>query len=138
MCTASASSASTGTQAGRLRRMFSRPSPSRPTSGWSMYSWICCTRPSRRGVTVPYSTIKDLPPDVRNHLTPDEQRQWLAVFNQVLGQTIDEEKAYMAAWGAVRRNRRLSARAVIVEDGRLSVRGWGMLFTDASHPDLLG
>ena len=89
---------------------------------------------------MPYSTITDLPPQVRDSLTTDEQRQWLAVFNAVFAQTLDEEKAILAAWGAVRKGRTVGGRSValVKADGLVIVRGWGVLFTDPAHTDSYG
>jgi cation transport regulator ChaB len=89
---------------------------------------------------MPYSQIADLPPEVRDSLTVDEQDQWMAVFNAVYAQTQDEEKAILAAWGAVRKGRALAGRSVALQeaDGLVIVRGWGVLFTDAAHTDYYG
>jgi HK97 family phage major capsid protein len=89
---------------------------------------------------MPYSTISDLPAQVRDLLSPDEQAQWLAVFNRVLEQTGDEEKALLAAWGAVRKAR-AAGRAMTLEhtvDGTVLVKGWGMKFTGVDDPDSYG
>ena len=83
-------------------------------------------------------TLTDLPQDVQQALSLDEQAQWLDVFNRVLAQTQDEEKATIAAWGSVRRTRAGYRRAPLAvrEDGDLIVvRGWGMLFTNPTHLD---
>lgn len=90
---------------------------------------------------MPYSTIDDLPAQVRETLTPDEQQQWLAVFNRVYAQTGDEEKALLAAWGAVRKGRAVAGRAMALDetdDGLVIVKGWGMKFTGTDDPDFYG
>lgn len=84
---------------------------------------------------MPYSTISDLPAEVRDKLTPDEQQQWLAVFNRVLEQTGDEEKAFMAAWGAVRKGRAARSVAIRRDGDQVIVKGWGMKFTGPEDPD---
>lgn len=86
-----------------------------------------------------YNAITDLPPEVREHLTPDEQARWLTAFNSVLAQTGDEEKAWLAAWGTVRKGR--AARTVALRqdgDELVIVRGWGLKFTNPADPDLYG
>jgi HK97 family phage major capsid protein len=89
---------------------------------------------------MPYSTISELPPEVRDNLSEDEQDQWLAVFNLVFDQTQDEEKAILAAWGAVRKGRALIGKAVALRmvDGTPIVRGWGMKFSTPEDPDAYG
>ena len=86
---------------------------------------------------MPYNTLADLPPQVRDHLADDEQRQWLSVFNAVFAQTGDEEKSRMAAWGAVRKGRYAGrAMGLYEQNGLVIVRGWGMKFTGPDDPDL--
>ncbi len=90
---------------------------------------------------MPYDTLSDLPRDVRDNLTPDEQRQWLAVFNRVYTQTGDEEKGLLAAWGAVRKGRATAGRAMALgetADGLTIVKGWGMKFSGSDDPDFYG
>ncbi|GAB4434182.1 MAG: hypothetical protein Kow00120_00380 [Anaerolineae bacterium] len=90
---------------------------------------------------MPYSTIDDLPAQVRETLAPDEQQQWLAVFNRVHAQTGDEEKALLAAWGTVRKGRRVAGRAMVLgetADGLVIVKGWGLRFSGADDPDFYG
>jgi len=86
---------------------------------------------------MPYSKITDLPPEVRENLTEDEQRIWLEVWNSVYAQTHDEQKAFQAAWGAVKKDH---VKALLglksADDGGVLVAGWGMLFSDGSDPDL--
>lgn len=50
---------------------------------------------------MPFSSTTELPESVRGRLSEDEQRQWLAVFNQVFADTGDESRAFAAANGAV-------------------------------------
>jgi HK97 family phage major capsid protein len=86
---------------------------------------------------MPYSTIDDLPDEVRERLDENEQAQWLAVFNQVFEETGGEDAALAAAWGAVTKSRTfVSIKSV--QGGRYEhvVAGWGMLFTDAGDADL--
>ncbi len=89
-----------------------------------------------------YSQIADLPADVRDNLNHDEQEQWLAVFNDVYHQTHDDDKARVAAWGAVRKIRWVAAnRSVDLRrraDGLYIVEGWGMKFTSPQDPDFYG
>jgi HK97 family phage major capsid protein len=84
-----------------------------------------------------YSSAWDLPREVREALTPDEQRVWLATFERVLVQTEDEEKARLAAWGEVRKDRAVAGRSVALRtvDGQPVVVGWGMKFTGMDDPD---
>ncbi len=87
---------------------------------------------------MPYSSLRELPPNVRDQLSKSEQEQWLAVFNQVYAQTHDDGKAAAAAWGAVNKARGKARRAVktrMTDDGKVIVEGWAMLFTNASNPD---
>lgn len=90
-----------------------------------------------------------IPAEVRAQLQPDEQTRWLTIYDLVLGQTGDDEKASLAAWGAVHRQRRLAGRSAnalavpslrmdLTDDGLPIVKGWGMLFTDATHRDSYG
>lgn len=92
---------------------------------------------------MPYQTIDDLPPEVRDNLSPALQQRWLEVFNKVLKQTGDEQKAILAAWGAVRKARETAglgaASLALKSDGdRYTVEGWGMLFTSPDDRDLSG
>jgi HK97 family phage major capsid protein len=67
-------------------------------------------------------------------LNPEEQRQWLEVFNAVYAQTSSEEKAAAAAWGAVTKAR-YAVKSRTTADGKVIVQGWAMLFTDANVRD---
>lgn len=94
---------------------------------------------------MPYTTIAELPSAVTTNLAEDEQRQWLAVFNAVYDQTLDETKAFLAAWGAISKGRfkEVMARYAGValrstQAGGYRVMGWGMLFTDADDKDSYG
>jgi len=82
-----------------------------------------------------------LPPDVQAYLTPDEQQQWLAVYQDVLAQTQAPDKARVAAWGAVRKSRWPASRTGALrrrDDGLYIVEGWGMKFTGPQDPDYYG
>lgn len=88
-----------------------------------------------------YKTIADLPAQVRELLTPEEQQTWLDVYHRVLAQTDDPEKALLAAWGAVRKGRARAGRAMLLAttaDGLVIVKGWGMKFTGTDDPDFYG
>ena len=55
---------------------------------------------------MPYSSIDQLPPHVRNHLPPDAQRIFVAAFNNVYDQLepgADEVRAFKTGWTAVKR-----------------------------------
>lgn len=49
----------------------------------------------------PFSSLSELPPNVREKLSEAEQRQWMKVFNRVLEETDDEGRAFAAAWSVV-------------------------------------
>ncbi len=91
---------------------------------------------------MPYSTLNDLPQQVRATLSLDEQGQWLDTFNRVFEQTGDEEKSTLAAWGMVRKDRARGGRSWIAvnqnDDGTVIVKGWGMKFTGVDDPDFYG
>ncbi|WP_119069224.1 phage major capsid protein [Aggregatilinea lenta] len=84
-----------------------------------------------------YSSLWDLPREVREALQPDEQQVWLATFERVFAQTDDEDKARLAAWGEVRKDRAVAGRSVALRtvDGQPVVVGWGMKFTGMDDPD---
>lgn len=70
-----------------------------------------------------------------SRLTADERGMWLKTYNDALGQTGDDNKAYLAAWGAV--NKMPYSVKSIAGKGAI-VGGWGMLFTDPDNLDLEG
>lgn len=87
-----------------------------------------------------------IPADVQATLLPNEQAYWLDIYQTVLAQTGDDEKATLAAWGAIRRQRKLAGRSEamltvpslrmdMTPEGLPVVKGWGMLFTDPTHRD---
>jgi HK97 family phage major capsid protein len=86
------------------------------------------------------STLHEVIVDMQAALTADEQRQWMAVFHTVLTQTHDEDKAFLAAWGAIRKDRAVAGRAVALRmvNGKPIVRGWGMKFSTPEDPDAYG
>jgi len=56
---------------------------------------------------MPYSTIDDLPPAVRNHLPPHAQEIFVEAFNHAWDEYGgDEERAFRIAWAAVKRGYR--------------------------------
>jgi len=86
-----------------------------------------------------YRTLDDLPDEVLKTLTTDGQQRWMTVYNAVLTQTGDPEKAYLAAWGAARKGQRMAGRALVFADGDTPVvKGWGMKFTGPWDPDAYG
>jgi len=54
---------------------------------------------------MPYSSIDQLPPSVRNNLPEDAQRMFVAAFNNAYDELEgeDEVRAFKIAWGAVKR-----------------------------------
>ena len=53
---------------------------------------------------MPYSSVADLPKEVKDKLTPEKQRQFREVFNSVYADTKDEGKAMAAAYSAVKKS----------------------------------
>jgi HK97 family phage prohead protease len=51
---------------------------------------------------MPYSSTADLPPRVKNHLTPHQQTIFVSAFNNALKQYGNEKSAYRVAWAAAR------------------------------------
>lgn len=55
---------------------------------------------------MPYSSIEQLPPHVRNHLPEDAQKIFVSAFNNAYDQLEageDEVQAFKIAWSAVKR-----------------------------------
>lgn len=52
---------------------------------------------------MPYSSTNELPKAVKDKLTPQKQKQFLAVFNSVYSDTQDESRAMASAWSAVKK-----------------------------------
>ncbi len=54
---------------------------------------------------MPYSTVKDLPDSVKNHLPHHAQEIFRAAFNNALDEYDgEEETAFRVAWAAVKRD----------------------------------
>lgn len=69
--------------------------------------------------------------------TDDDRALFTAAYDEAYSQTQDTHKAYLAGWGAVRKDslmQRLGLKSA--DNERPIVAGWGMLFTDAENPDL--
>ncbi len=79
-----------------------------------------------------YNDISELPQDVQQSLTPDEQQRFLAAFNAAFEETGDEHKSFLAGYGAINRARVMSRKSA---SGAPIVEGWGMLFTDEDNLD---
>lgn len=52
---------------------------------------------------MPYNTIRELPPSVRNALPQRAQQVWRQAFNEAITKDMSEERAFRYAWGAVQR-----------------------------------
>lgn len=65
-----------------------------------------------------------------------DRSRWHAVYTDVFAETGDQTKAALAAWGAVQKTRVLQYYGVKSASGAPVIGGWGMLFTDASNPDV--
>lgn len=63
-----------------------------------------------------------------------ETSLWLNTYADTFDQTDSDSMAEMAANGAVRKGRMVGVYKSA--DGKIIHEGWGMLFTDADHPDL--
>lgn len=91
---------------------------------------------------MPFASISELPPSVRNRLNPAEQRQWLRVFNSVFAETggseADKESAaFRFANGVLRRRQNaksidLEKRVVVekVDEEQRMVWGWAYVCKD--------
>lgn len=79
-----------------------------------------------------YNDISELPQDVQQSLTPDEQQRFLAAFNAAFEETGDEHKSFLAGYGAINRARVMSRKSA---SGAPIVEGWGLLFTDEDNLD---
>lgn len=53
---------------------------------------------------MPYASTADLPLRVRSHIPPHAQKIFRAVFNSVLEETGDEERAFKSAWSQVHKH----------------------------------
>jgi len=51
----------------------------------------------------PYQTIKDLPPGVKDHMSPNLQRTFMRVFNKALDQYKNETRAFRVAWSVIKK-----------------------------------
>jgi len=58
---------------------------------------------------MPYNSISQLPENVKTSLTPEEEKQFLAVFNSVFGRHGDETSAFKVAWAAVNKPKKKDA-----------------------------
>lgn len=86
----------------------------------------------------PYQAMKrfndtsELPADMQQNLSPEEQQRFIAAFNAAFDETQDEHKSFLAGYGAINRARVMSRKSA---SGAPIVEGWGMLFTDEDNLD---
>lgn len=80
---------------------------------------------------MPFASIGELPPTVRERLTEQEQRVWLRVFNRVFRETdgddsAKEAAAFRAANGAVTKKQAFTGRVEFakVDEEKRIVWGW--------------
>src|SRR5262245_57512245 len=52
---------------------------------------------------MPYSSVSELPPAVKNKLKGKKLRQWMHVWNSSYDSHGDESRAFASAWAAVRK-----------------------------------
>src|SRR5262245_60381104 len=83
---------------------------------------------------MPY-TLDTLPEEVRRRIPSRLYEVWIAAFNEAFAQTQDEKKAFLAAWGAVNKAKRVSIKST-KDDDELIIEAWGMLFSDSETKDL--
>lgn len=83
-----------------------------------------------------FVTVNDLPADVRASYSPDEQAEYLRVYNMVIQQTTDTAKAAAAAQGAVVKMRMTGVRSMrSAENGDVIIGGWMMKFGNPQDKD---
>lgn len=66
----------------------------------------------------------------------NEQSIWERTYKRVFDVTGDKMKATLAAYGAVTRSRYSLSVKSAKKDGVVTVKGWGVLFSDIGHKDL--
>lgn len=79
-----------------------------------------------------YNDINELPSDMRQSLSPDEQARFVVAYNDAFDETQDDHKAFLAGYGAINRSRVMSRKSA---SGAPIVDGWGILFTDEENLD---
>ena len=87
---------------------------------------------------MPYSAISELPPDVRDRLTADKQRQWMAVFNSTLDSGGTEAEAFQAANGVAKRKRDMDEFTIRGEITKLNEElqiAWGWAYVSKEKVD---
>lgn len=76
-----------------------------------------------------YTSIEQLPDNIRADCTPDEQALYMRVYNQVFGQTQDVAMSTAAAWGGVKKLRTKQVSVMRkAENGDPIIGGWAMNF----------
>lgn len=83
-----------------------------------------------------FVTVNDLPSEVRAQYSPEEQAEYLRVYNAVYQQTNDELKSTAAALGAVTKMRMTTVRSMrSADNGDLIIGGWMMKFGTPQDKD---
>lgn len=82
------------------------------------------------------STSADIVTPDNLQMDDNEQSIWERTYKRVFDATGDKMKASLAAYGAVTRSRYSLSVKSAKKDGVVTVKGWGVLFSDASHKDL--
>lgn len=65
---------------------------------------------------MPYKTIRDLPPSVKDHLPEHAQEIYKEAFNHALVEYKEEETAHKVAWSAVKKKYHKSEKGNWVEN----------------------
>jgi HK97 family phage major capsid protein len=79
-----------------------------------------------------YNDTSELPEDMQQNLTPEEQQRFVMAFNAAFYETQDEHKSFLAGYGAINRARVMPKKSA---NGAYVVKGWGILFTDEDNKD---
>jgi HK97 family phage major capsid protein len=70
-------------------------------------------------------------------LDAEERDLWLLAYVEAYEETGDEQKAELAAWGAINGEMVRRQLGIKTVDGKTIIGGWAMLFTDAENLDLV-
>ncbi len=83
-----------------------------------------------------YETVEQLPDNIQADCTPEEQAEYLRVFNNVFTQTNAADKAAAAAWGAVKKMRLVGVSVMkSAPNGDPEIGGWAMKFVARGSDD---